>query len=295
MITVMGATGHTGQYLVEQLLRSGEQVRALGRSASRLEPLARLGASVLVGEPTNAAFLSRAFRNASAVYTLLPYDMQVPDYYAMQQAQGEAIVQALRENGTGHVVFHSSLGAELPSGTGPIASMHAQEMRLRGLNGCNVLMLRTGALFENFYGALGVIKQAGLNGDTVAPDLPIPMIATRDLADVAAKALIARDWHGIVVRELLGPCDLSYAQATRILGEHIGQPALNYVQLTPADMTGALLGAGFSPNLAGLYVELAQAINQGRIKSLEGRHPGNTTPTRFEDFAPELAAAYQAM
>jgi len=41
------------------------------------------------------------------------------------------------------------------------------------------------------------------------------------MADVAAKALKARDWKGVVVRELLGPRDLSYSEATHILGERV--------------------------------------------------------------------------
>jgi hypothetical protein len=41
-------------------------------------------------------------------------------------------------------------------------------------------------------------------------------------------------------------------------------------------------------------MDLARAINEGRIRSREGRHAGNTTPTRFEDFAGELARANQA-
>jgi hypothetical protein len=53
-----------------------------------------------------------------------------------------------------------------------------------------------------------VIKQEGINGDSVAPDLAVPMIATHDIADVAAKALKARDWEGVVVRELLGRATL---------------------------------------------------------------------------------------
>jgi uncharacterized protein YbjT (DUF2867 family) len=36
MITVMGATGHTGKNITAALLKAGEQVRALGRSESKL-------------------------------------------------------------------------------------------------------------------------------------------------------------------------------------------------------------------------------------------------------------------
>jgi uncharacterized protein YbjT (DUF2867 family) len=186
----------------------------------------------------------------------------------------------------------SSLGADLSEGTGPIAGLHAQEERLKQLEGINVLLLRPVSFFENFYDALGLIKQQGINGDAVAPDLAVPMIATRDIADVAAKALKARDWKGVVVRELLGPRELTYAEATRILGERIGKPDLQYVQFSYSDMAAALVQAGLAESFAGLYVEMKRAFNEGTIQAF--RTPENTTPTRFEDFVDELAQAYRA-
>jgi hypothetical protein len=66
----------------------------------------------------------------------------------------------------------------------------------------------------------------------------------------------------VVVRELLGARDLTFAEATR--------------------------------NVAGLYTEMTRAINEGKVKSLEGRRPENTTRTTFEEFAESLARAYQA-
>ena len=42
MITVMGATGHTGKKITQALLKAGEKVRALGRTESKLaEPKCR--------------------------------------------------------------------------------------------------------------------------------------------------------------------------------------------------------------------------------------------------------------
>jgi hypothetical protein len=51
--------------------------------------------------------------------------------------------------------------------------------------------------------------------------------------------------------------------------------------------------AGLSESFARLYVEMTRAFNERTIKPR--RTPENTTPTRFEDFADELARAYQAM
>ena len=221
--------------------------------------------------------------------------MRAADYRKQQDAQGEATATAIRDSGLRHVVFLSSVGGDLAEGTGPIAGLHAQEERLRELPGVNVLILRPAYFFENFFDTLGLIKQQGINGGPIAPDLPFPMIATRDIADVRARALRHGDWHGVAVRELLGERDLTFAEATRIIGMRIGKPDLRYLQFPYPDFTASLVQMGISSNVAGLYTEMARAINEGRVKSQEGRRPENTTPTRFETFAEMLAGVYQTL
>jgi hypothetical protein len=98
-----------------------------------------------------------------------------------------------------------------------------------------------------------------------------------------------------VVRELLGERDLTFAEATRIIGERLGRPDLSYVQFPYADFTASLVQTGIAPNVAGLYADMARAVNEGRVRSREGRRAENTTPTRFEVFADTLAQAYQTV
>ena len=99
MITVMGATGNTGQKIARILLDAGQQVRALGRSERKLAELERAGANVRTGDAADSAFLAEAFRGAAAVYTLLPTDRRSPNYHARQQQEGEAIATAIGESG----------------------------------------------------------------------------------------------------------------------------------------------------------------------------------------------------
>jgi len=294
MITVMGATGNTGKPVVLKLIKEGCQVRALSRGLDKLKPLTEQGAETLSGDVSDAAFLSRAFAGAEAAYVLIPPLYQADDLLAYQNRVGESIRKALSASGVRHVVFLSSLGAEQSTGTGPIVGLHLIENRLREMPGLNVLLLRAGYFFENHFGSLGLIKQQGINGGAIAPDVPIAQIATRDIADAAASALLERDFSGVVVRELLGPRDLPMAEATRILGAKIGKPDLKYVQFPYDAFAGALLQIGFSANIAGLFAEMSGAINAGRVRSLEGRNGRNTTRTTFEAFADTLAAAYKA-
>jgi uncharacterized protein YbjT (DUF2867 family) len=289
MIAVMGATGHTGRRITHALLAAGESVRVLGRSEQRLGALTQAGGEIAVGDASDAAFLTDAFRGADAAYCLLSAAATAPDYRAAQDRMGEAIVKAIDAAGVRHVVTLSSLGAELSSGTGPIAGLHAQEQRLRALRRTHVLALRAALFFENFEERLPLITHQGICGDTLAPDLSMPMVGTVDIASVATEALLSRQWQGFGVREILGPRDLSAAQATRLLGRALGRHDLPYIQFSDADMVAAVMQAGLSESFARLYVEMTQAINARTVGSLEGRTTANTSPTGFEQFAEELA------
>jgi uncharacterized protein YbjT (DUF2867 family) len=294
MFVVMGAAGHTGRVLAERLLEKGERVRVLGRSEEKLKALKDRGAEVMVGDAMDAAYLARAFQGADAAYTLMPPEPGASDFRAYQDRLGEATVKAIQASGLRRVAFLSSLGADLPAGTGPIAGLHAQEERLRNIPGVDVLSLRPGYFFENHFATLGLIKSQGINGGATAPDIPMVMIATKDIGEAAAQALLKPNFRGFTVRELLGPREMTMAECTTIIGKQIGIPDLQYVQFPVDAFVGSLVQAGLGHSLAQLYGEMTQAFNAGKIRSLEGRRPSNTTPTRFEDFAVTLGNAYRA-
>ena len=51
---------------------------------------------------------------------------------------------------------------------------------------------------------------------------------------------------------------------------------------------------GASQNIATLFTEMSQALNEGHVRALEPRSARNTTPTSFEQFvAEEFVPAYQ--
>ena len=295
MIAVMGATGNIGHVVADELLDAGEEVRVLGRSAERLEPWVRRGAEASTGDATDAAYLTRAFQGADAVYAMVPPDYSNPDVSGHYDRVAAAIEHAVRDSAVKSVVFLSSLGAEHADGTGPIKLLHRAEERLKKVPGVVLLILRPGFFFENHLGSIGLIQGKGINGGAIAPDVPIAMTATKDIGVAAAEALCKRDFRGTTVRELLGPRDLTMQDATGILGVAIERPDLEYVQFPYDDYAKALTHAGFSDSVAQLFAEMAQAMNAGRVRSLEGRNAQNTTPTTLESWAREVfAKAYRA-
>ncbi len=291
MIVVMGATGHTGQHVADALLKAGVAVRVVGRSKEKLEPFMRRGAEASVGNVEDDTFLGVAFRGASAVYAMIPPDYGNNDYFGRYDRIGAAIEAGLRASGVRKVVFLSSLGGELTSGTGPIVGLHRQERRLERIPGIELLILRPGWFMENLLGNIALIKSQGINGGAIEPDARFPMIAAKDVGGAAAEALRSQA-SGTGVRELLGQRDLTMREATAAIGAKIGKPDLAYVRFPDTDFEKALVGAGLAPTLASLFVEMSRALSSGRIVSHEGRTARNTTPTSIEDFAAAFATAY---
>ena len=289
---VTGATGNIGRRLTLILLERGHRVRAIGRSAERLRPLGDTGAEPFEGSLDNEAFLARAFEGASGAFAMIPPNPAAVDFRAYQNQVGKALASAIREAGVTHVVHLSSLGAHLPSGTGPIAGLYDNEQRLNAIEGLNVVHLRPGFFMENSFYSIGLIKGMGINGSPLDPNLPLPMIATRDIAAVAADLLDRLEFTGKSARELLGPGDITMLEVTRALGEAIGRSDLQYVQFPYEEARDAMLGMGMSQSVADGMMEMYRAINEGRLQPIESRSAENTTPTTIEEFAPEFAAAY---
>jgi uncharacterized protein YbjT (DUF2867 family) len=279
MITVLGATGNTGGRAAARLVEAGEQVRAVSRSG-RAVP----GAETWQGDAGDQEFLTRAFTGADAAYVLLPFGPFEAGYLAHQERLGAAVTEALRAARVPYVVALSSLGAEVPAGTGYLASLYTQEQRLHTLD-ADVLFLRPGLFFESFLHGLDAMRAEGVHADTIDPAVRLPMVATGDVGDAAAEALLARTRTG--VRELLGPADLTVPEAVALLGPRVGLPDLGYVQVPDEAMVGALTGIGMPPDVATLQVEMNSAFNSGLVHSA-GRTADATTSTTFATWADAL-------
>jgi uncharacterized protein YbjT (DUF2867 family) len=139
-----------------------------------------------------------------------------------------------------------------------------------------------------------MIHDMGIFGHALLPDLKLPMIATRDIGDYAARRLLNLDFSGKQTRELLGERDLSMNEATAIIARGIGKPDLRYVQFPYDQVQQVLMQMGIPPKTAAQFIEMYKAINEGLVAAQEPRSPENTTPTSFEKFVQDVfVPAYQ--
>jgi uncharacterized protein YbjT (DUF2867 family) len=288
MYVITGATGNTGSVVAERLLARGAKVRVIGRDAKRLERFTQKGAEAFIADATDAGALAKAFSGAKAVYAMIPPNIGAPNVRAYQEQVNDALVSAIEKSCLKHAVVLSGYGADKTGKTGPVVGLHSLEEKLNGISALNALYLRAGYFMENILPQVGVIKSFGDMAGPVKGNLPLPMIATRDIGAAAAHALLKLDFEGKRPRELQGAGEVTYVEAARIVGAAIGKPDLAYKQMPAEQLKPALLQMGMSSNMADLLLEMADALNSGYMRMLEPRSPKNTTPTNLETFVSEV-------
>ena len=287
MYVVTGATGHTGNVVARTLLGKGAKIRAIGRSADRLQALVAQGAEAFVTDLTEVSHLAKAFEGAKAAYVMLPPNLAAPDYRAFQDRVTDTITAALRSARITHVVTLSSIGADKPDRTGPVLGLRYLEQQLNHINGLHVLHLRAGYFMENTLSQVGVIQKMGISVGPLRPDLKLSMIATEDVGAVAADALLRLDFQQKNTRELQGQRDISMNEVAQIIGKAIGNPGLRYTQAPDDQVQAALIQLGMSASIARLLLEMSAALNSGYMRALEPRSAQTTTPTSYETFVAE--------
>ena len=225
MYVIAGATDSTGNEVAEKLLAKGEQVRVVGRSAKRLEPFVKKGAEAFVADITDTGALTKAFSGAKGVYAMIPADVSAPDVLAHYQRVGDALAAAIEKSGVKYAVVLSSVGADKPDKTGRRWSgCTILKRNLGAIPGLNALYLRPAAFMENLLFQVGVIKAFGTMAGPVKGDLPIPMIATRDIGDAAADALLQLDFQGTEHARTEGARDVTNTEAAKIIGAAQARP-----------------------------------------------------------------------
>ncbi|MDX3916356.1 MAG: NAD(P)H-binding protein [Pseudosphingobacterium sp.] len=286
-IVILGATGTVGSKISAILLKEGHQVALMARHTEKLEQFRRMGAEIIAGDITDVNALTSAFRNADSAFVILPDNVKAENTRAYQRQVTGTLVEAIEKSGIKYIVNMSSLGSHMHEGNGIMGGTGEQEVRLNQLDGVNVLHLRSAYFMENFLRTIGLVKTMGFNGTAADGDYPIPMVATQDVAKIAAGHLTRLGFTGKLIRSVMGPRDYTYKEFTSIIGKAIGKPDLQYVQIPADQAKQAFLSNGFSEDFADNLVEMGTAIKTG-FMNYQKRDDSATTPTKAEDFVREV-------
>jgi uncharacterized protein YbjT (DUF2867 family) len=273
MYVIAGVSGHVGSVAASELLAKGKRVKVIVRDAKKGEPWKQKGAEVAIGELQDRAFLTGALEGASGFFTLLPPNYQAADFFEFQKKTADAIAGAVKASGVPHVVMLSSLGADLPSGTGPIKGLHYLENVLRAA-GTKLSAIRASYFQENVGNFLTPVRQAGIFPSMLPADFPIPQIATRDIGKLTAELLLSAPAKSEVI-DFLGPLN-SQRQVGEKLSKILGKP-IQVIEVPREGWVPGLMQAGFTKSLAELFAEMNDAFARGLVTPKGDRTVQGTT------------------
>ena len=242
MYAIAGVTGHVGGATARELITARAPVRVVVRDPAQGRAWRELGAEIAVADFTDATALAAAFAGCAGAFVMLPTIPDVDD--AGHRRLADSIAAAVDGSDVPHVVALSSVGADLPEGTGPIRWLHHLEGRLR--QGSAVV---TAIRSPHFQEKVEVVLDAAI-GDGVYPvfgesaDEPLPMVATRDIGAAAAQFLLSPRATAEAV-DLEAP-SYTEREVAEKLGVALGRE-LQVVTIPPAGWLEALTAADVPP------------------------------------------------
>jgi uncharacterized protein YbjT (DUF2867 family) len=276
---VAGVSGNTGKVVAETLLAQKKGVKVVVRDAAKGAPWQAKGAEVAVADLGDANALAQAMKGAEGAYVLIPPTFTAPSFRAYQDKLSTAIAEAARASRVPHVVFLSSIGADVPAGTGPIAGLYVAEQKFRREEATAWTFLRAGYFMENLGTSLATLAQ-GFIPSFLPASLGIDMIATVDIGRQAA-SLLVEGGKGARVVQLGGPA-VTMSDVAATLGRITGQAVR--VQEAPLDaVVPTFTGFGMPKDLAELYREMLEGFVAGRVVAEAGQKhvPGTTSIETF--------------
>jgi uncharacterized protein YbjT (DUF2867 family) len=292
---ITGSLGHIGKPLATQLVKDRHSVTVISSKVERTKEIEEIGARAAIGSLTDPGFLSKTFKGADGVYTMVPPYFAVNDWKGFIGSIGKNYVIAIKASGVKHVVNLSSIGAHMRDGCGPVSGLYRVEQALNELHGVNVRHLRAGYFYTNFLNSISSIKHQNIMSGNYGENALMVLVHPEDIVDEAVRELEEPTFLGRGFRYIVSDEKTTNEIAT-ILGTAIGKPDLKWADLTDQEMFDGMIRSGMPEEIVRNYVEMGAAIRSGDMTSdYEDHRPVLAGWRSIDKFVPDFVAAYNAL
>lgn len=274
MYIIMGGTGHVGAATARALLARGAEVTILTRSAARAAHWRTLGADIVQADVEDVASLRAAFRRGRRAFLLNPPADTRSDTDAVERHTVANILAALEGSGLEKVVAESTAGAQPGSHIGDLNVLWELEEGLRA-QALAAAVNRAAYYMSNWAGLLETVRTTGVLPSLFPANLAIPMVAPKDLGEVAADRLMSSlDDQG--VRYVEGPKRYTPSDVARAFAQALDQPVEVHV-VPRAQWQQAFVRQGFSETAAASYARMTEVSVDGGFDLSDTPLRGSTT------------------
>lgn len=261
MIVVTAPTGQIGSKVVRELLEHGRDVRVVVRDASRLEEDVSRRVEVVEGSHGDRSVLDRALRRADALFWLVPPNPAAPSTLEHYLAFARTASGAVARHQVGHVVGISSAGHGWTKPAGVLSSAFAMDAEIQ-TSGAHYRALGMPFYLENLLRQLDAIVSRGSFSLTGAADVPVPTIATRDIAHTAVELLTDLSWAGQEDLPVFGPDRLTPDDMAAVMSEELDRP-VGYHRMSIDEYAAMLRTAGAPEQQVTETVQTFTAVDEG--------------------------------
>ncbi|MBO9592549.1 MAG: NmrA family NAD(P)-binding protein [Niabella sp.] len=292
-VTVTGSLGNISRLLIEKLVAAKHEVRVVSSDAAKAEAIRQLGGYPLIGSVEDYGFIKKAFEGSEAVYLMIPPNFRASNLKQYIKTVGKQYARAIAETGVGYAVNLSSIGAHLEDGLGPTGANFYVEQQLNALPDVQVLHLRPGMFFTNFYGAIPMIKYQQILGNNFDGAVRLPLTHPADIATAAFQALHNRSVSGKQIQYIVSD-EKNGFEIAQLLGQAVGKPNVQWMAFSDAQLLNVLVENGFSEQMANVYmVEIGVALREGSFMEHYNENRALAVgETSLQDFSREFALAY---
>lgn len=274
MYIIMGGTGHVGSATAEALLARGEDVTILTRNAERAGRWQDFGAKVLEADIEDIESLRAAFRRGQRALILnLPAEVHT-DTATVERTRVARILSALDGSGLEKVVAISTGGAQPGERLGDLNVLWELEEGLRR-QAIPAAIHRGAYYMSNWDGMLEPVRATGKLPSMFDPKLAIPMVAPRDLGEIAAERLLS-PLADAEVRYIEGPRRYTPDDVAQAFAKALRREVT--VAVTPrAEWRSAFRRLGFSEAAADSYARMTEVSVDSGFDMPEGALRGTTS------------------
>lgn len=290
---ITGSLGHISKPLSETLIKAGHEVTIVTSNHKNEAAIKALGAKPAVGWLDDVKFLNETFKDADAVYTMVPPKMDTDNWKGWIAGIGKNYATAIKDAGIEYVVNLSSWGAHMPDGAGPISGLHYVEAALNELDEVSIIHLRPGSFYTNLFSQISMIKNAGIMGANYGNEA-IAMVHPKDIAKVAAEELMNMKFAGKSVRYIAG-VEIKGADTAKVLGNAINKPDLQWIVFSDEQFYDGAIKAGLPEEIAKNLTEMGKALRTGEMGEDYDKHKTELSAIKLTDFTPEFKAAFDAV
>lgn len=292
---ITGSTGHISRPVTAALAAAGHEVTVITSQPERAADIEALGATPAVGSITDLSFLQQTFRDADAVYLMIPPNFAEDDFPAYQRAVADNYIQALRDSRIKYIMLLSSIGAHLRKGAGPIDALGYLEEQLQSLPGQHIKILRPAFFYYNLLGMAGMLKTAGIIGSNFgSTEEKMVLVHHLDIADRVIHHLLTPAFEGYSI-EYVASDERYVSEIAAVLGKAAGKDNAVWVSFPDDQAYAAMTQQGLNASLANGYIAMGRAFREGRAMEDYWKHRPVLGSRKLEDFTGEFVSAYQAV